>query len=336
MREVVEGGNRVDRKNEKRSNRELVSHKFTIDDPRDRLICSASRPINIFQCVGHFLWITQGNFNLDAISYYQPIAAKFSSDNIKMIGAYGLRLFGIDHLNQIEYILRTLDEDPGKRKAVASIYLPQFDQHGLSREEVPCTLNLQYLVRNENLLGLTYMRSQDAFKVLPYDVFVFTMLQEYVQKRLAPKHGLKLGSYYHYSGSFHVYEEDCDTISNVLDESDSQDLSMPAMPSDDLEIQLRKMNEFESIVRVNVVAHKKYKKGVDLESMFGMAEEILQDDYWRQFGYLLLCYGARELKDDEYRNMARKHLRAPYGDLADAWMNSKSSESWSPEAVPDG
>ena len=315
---------------------ELVSHKFTIDDPRDRLICSASRPINIFQCVGHFLWITQGNFNLDAISYYQPIAAKFSSDNIKMIGAYGPRLFGVGHLNQIEYILRTLDEDPGKRKAVASIYLPQFDQHGLSREEVPCTLNLQYLVRNGNLLGLTYMRSQDAFNVLPYDVFVFTMLQEYVQSNLAPKDGLRLGAYHHYSGSFHAYDRDLDGITNVLGERNSVDLSMPPMPSDDAAPQLRKMNEFESIVRANVATRKKHKKGMDFESMFGMAEAILQDDYWRQFGYLLLCYGAHELDDDEYQNMARKRLRAPYGDLADAWLNRKSSESGRPVAMPDG
>ena len=322
LREVVEGGSRVDRKDEKRNNMELVSHKFAIADPRDRLICSTSRPINIFQCVGHFLWITQSNFQVDAISYYQPIARKFSSDDIRLIGAYGPRLFGIGHMNQIKYILDTLDEDPGKRKAVASIYLPHFDQHGLPKEEVPCTLNLQYLVRDDNLLGLTYMRSQDAFKVLPYDVFIFTMLQEYVQNNLVLKHGLKLGSYHHYSGSFHVYDEDLGRISNVLDECDSGNLSMPPMPPNDPEIQLGKMNEFETIVRTNVVAQDKHRKGIDFESMFGMAEEILQNDYWRQIGYLLLCYGAHKLKDNKHQEAARAHLCAPYGDLVDMWLKT--------------
>lgn len=318
LRDVVNDGSRVSRKKAKRDSWELVSHRFTIDDPRDRLIHSASRSINIFQCIGQFLWITQGNFNVDAISYYQRKAKEHSSDQIRVIGAYGPRLFGVGHMNQIQHILDTLHEDSGKRKAVASIYLPQFDQHGLPKEEVPCTLNLQYLVRGERLLALTYMRSQDAFNVLPYDAFVFTMLQEYVQCRLAPGCSKELGSYYHYSGSFHAYEKDRERIMSVLAEPDSKDLPMPRMPRKDVQLQLKDMNEFESIVRTGVEASKKRGATVDLESMFELAENMLHEDYWRQIGYLLILYGAYKLKDRKHEDMARDRLRAPYGELVDA------------------
>lgn len=318
LRDVVDGGSAVSREKTERNSSELVSHRFTIDDPRDRLIYSASRPINIFQCVGHFLWITQGNFNLDAISYYQPKAKEYSSDQIRMIGAYGPRLFGIGHMNQIQHILDTLHKDPGKRKAVASIYLPHFDQHGLPKEEIPCTLNLQYLVRDGRLLALTYMRSQDAFNVLPYDAFVFTMLQEYVQCRLAPGCSQELGSYYHYSGSFHAYEKDRERILKVLDEPDSEDRRMPRMPHDDVQLRLKNMNEFESIVRTSVAAGEKRGVPVNFESMFELADSMLREDYWKQIGYLLILYGAYKLKDSRHQDAARDRLRAPYGELVDA------------------
>lgn len=322
LRDVVGDGSAVSRKETERDSSELVSHKFTIDDPRDRLIYSVARPINIFQCIGHFLWITQGNFNLDAISYYQPKAKEHSSDQIKVIGAYGPRLFGIGHMNQIENLLDTLHQDSGKRKAVASIYLPHFDQHGLSREEVPCTLNLQYLVRKERLLALTYMRSQDAFNVLPYDAFIFTMLQEYVQCRLAPGGSKELGPYYHYSGSFHTYEKDRERILKVLDEPDSEDLRMLRMPYKDVQLRLGDMNEFESIVRTSVAAREKRGAAVNFESMFELADNMLRDEYWRQIGYLLILYGARKLQDGEHQDAARDRLRAPYGELVDAMPKS--------------
>ena len=268
------------------------------------------------------MWITQGNFNLDAISYYQPNAKRRSFDQIKVIGAYGPRLFGIGHMNQIDNILDMLHKDSGKRKAVASIYLPHFDQHGLPREEVPCTLNLQYLVREDRLLALTYMRSQDAFNVLPYDAFIFTMLQEYVQCRLAHSCSKELGPYHHYSGSFHTYKKDRDRILKVLKEPDSENPQMPPMPHKDVQLLLKNMNGFESILRTSVVAQEKHKAAVDFESMFELAGNMLRNEYWRQIGYLLILYGARKLKDSKHQDAARDRLRAPYGELVDAATES--------------
>jgi hypothetical protein len=46
------------------------------------------------------------------------------------------------------------------------------------------------------------MRSNDVFLGVPYDVFSFTMLQEYIAMRT----GFQLGSYFHNAGSFHLYE----------------------------------------------------------------------------------------------------------------------------------
>ena len=314
---IIIHGEKVARKDVKRNIKELVSYKFELQNPRDRLLFDETRPLNIFQCIGHFLWITQGNFNLEAIEYYVPRAKDYSSDGIKVIGAYGPRLFGIQHLNQMEHILRVLDEDPSKRRAVASVYLPQFDQHGLPHEEIPCTLNLQYLIRQNQVQSVIYMRSQDALKVLPYDLFIFTMLQEYVQNRLKPKYDqFELGKYNHFSGSFHVYETDLDVAKKIVSNTKTSSFQMPPMPHSKLHFKLRDMNKFESIVRTKVVAKIDHNVGFDFDSLFTMVEDFLIDPYWKQFGYLLLCYGAFKVKDSTNEEKALQLLDENYKRLA--------------------
>lgn len=321
LSETVNNGDDVIRKDPTRNIKEIVSFEFEIEDPNDRLLYDEIESINIFQCIGHFLWITQGTFNLDAIEYYVPWIESLSSDNYKLIGAYGPRLFGIEHLNQIEHLLAVLDNDPSKRRAVASVYLPQFDQHGLVHEEIPCTLNLQYLIRQDKVQAVTYMRSQDALKVLPYDVFIFTMMQEYVKNRLKPKYEtFELGKYNHFSGSFHVYHDDLDKVNKIISNNQTSDFKMPPMPHRDVKFRLQDINKFESIIRTEVIAKIEHNVNIDFDSLFKMVSTFLQEDYWKQFGYILLCYGAIKIKDEKYQKAAYDQLDKEYKRFVDLYL----------------
>jgi len=76
------------------------------------------------------------------------------------------------------------------------------------------------------------MRSNDVVWGLPYDVFLFTMLQEMLAQTL----DLELGSYIHVAGSFHLYERHLALARRVLDESPPAITEMPPMqPVSDLE-----------------------------------------------------------------------------------------------------
>lgn len=313
LKTILEEGHEVKRENSKRNIRELIGHTFKIENPLERLLCDDVRGLNIFQCVGQFLWITQGNFNLEAIKYYQPLSEKFSSDGVKMIGSYGPRLFGIEHLGQVDHLIKVLAEDPSKRRAVASVYLPQFDQHGLSGEEVPCTLNLQYLIRENNVQSVTYMRSQDAFKVMPYDIFLFTMLQEYIKNQLKPKYSeFSLGTYNHFSGSFHIYETDIPQIEEVLKNLTTCDEKMPEMPSKDVKIRLRNLNKFESTLRTMTSAKIEFGVDINYESIFKMLEKLQKDDYWKQMGLILIAYSAIKTKNDQALKQTYEQLSSTY------------------------
>lgn len=301
LEKVLKNGTVVTKNDEKRTYIELIGHQFTLENPRDRLLSDDTKSMNIFQCVGQFLWTTQGNFNLPPIQYYQPIAKNYSSDGVRMIGAYGPRLFGIGHLNQMEHILNMFEKDDTKRKAVASIYLPQFDQHEKEHEEVPCTLNLQYLIRDGKLHAVTYMRSQDAYNILPYDVFLFTMLQEYVVAYLQAAHEIELGSYHHFSGSFHVYKKDKTNIESIIKNKSNSKVIMEKMPFEDVQRKINQLNEFEASLRNTVIMYKKKKLKVDFDLFYGTIEESFSEKYWKQLALILLCYGTLKMNDDSFK-----------------------------------
>ena len=325
LKEVKEKGILINR-GKKRSLKELISYQFKIEDPRDRIIFNKNFELNIFQCVGQFLWITQGSFNAEAITYYVPFSERYSSDGIRMIGAYGPRLFGIQHMNQIKHVIDILDEDTSRRRAVASIYLPQFDQHKVS-DEVPCTLNLQYLIRDKKIHAVTTMRSQNAFRLLPYDVFLFTMLQEYINAVLTTAHDLSLGSYNHYSGSFHIYDDEIPLIEKVLEDDSTYSYKMESMPSKNIILKLQKLNKFESMVRTTISSHEKRKNPVDFNFMFEVLNDSFDDKYWKQLALLLVCYGAIVLKNNENRELAFKQLDPMFQYLAKMYIDKEARKN---------
>jgi thymidylate synthase len=80
---------------------------------------------------------------------------------------------------------------------------------------------------------------------LPYDVFLFTMLQE----MLAVTLGLDLGVYVHVAGSLHLYERHVSLAKRVLAEAPPLTYPMPVMAS------LSGLNDFlaaERATRLNL------------------------------------------------------------------------------------
>jgi hypothetical protein len=109
------------------------------------------------------------------------------------------------------------------------------DRHDLTyhSKDVPCTCLLQYFIRDGKLNAVTYMRSNDIILGTAYDVFVFTMLQEYIANAL----GVDMGAYTHVAGSLHIYEKNFDFIESAQNSTVlvGNILTMPDMPMDGFE-----------------------------------------------------------------------------------------------------
>jgi thymidylate synthase len=125
---------------------------------------------------------------------------------------------------------------------------------------------------------LTTIRSNDAYLGLPHDIFCFTMLQEVVARTL----GVELGSYRHFVGSLHLYDQDRAEAQQYLDEGAQATVAMPSMPPGDPIPSIQKVLDAEFRVR----------RGEDID-----ADKCGVIPYWADLIRLLQVFEARRKRN---------------------------------------
>ena len=176
---------------------EIINAITVIEDPKDNLVTSPIRKLSHKYAIGELLWYLSGSNKLDAIANYSKAWNKLSDDGETVNSAYGYRIFEKFGFDQWEYVKGLLKADHNSRQAVIHIKEPNPEK----TKDLPCTVALQYFIRDGKLYATTYMRSNDIWLGFPYDVFTFTCLQI----KMAFELGVGIGSYTHISGSLHLY-----------------------------------------------------------------------------------------------------------------------------------
>ena len=176
---------------------EIINAITVIEDPKDNLVTSPIRKLSHKYAIGELLWYLSGSNKLDAIANYSKAWNKLSDDGETVNSAYGYRIFEKFGFDQWEHVKGLLKADPNSRQAVIHIKEPNPEK----TKDLPCTVALQYFIRDGKLYATTYMRSNDIWLGFPYDVFTFTCLQI----KMAFELGVGIGSYTHISGSLHLY-----------------------------------------------------------------------------------------------------------------------------------
>lgn len=174
----------------------------TLRDPRSRLFTSAIHPeaFNPALAVARWFYLLSGSDRLADITAYSPAAARFTDDGITMPGgSHGARLFhpmaGVDQVERAVATLADLGETTG---AVLALHHPT-DQVTTTADFI-CVTSALVTIRDGRVHGMLHMRSNEAFRLLWYDLFEFTMLTEYIAARL----GLGLGCYVHSGFVFQI------------------------------------------------------------------------------------------------------------------------------------
>lgn len=221
---------------------EEFGNLLTLKNPLARLSRTETKG-TVFSCLGEFLWYMSGSDSLDFIEHYIKGYGAYSDDGLTIFGAYGPRLFNKSGIDQLAYVLAKLESSPASRKAVIQLF--DADDVAEHHKDVPCTCTLQFAVRSKKLHLHVNMRSNDAFKGLPHDVFSFTMLQELVARTL----GVGLGQYHHSVGSLHLYTDDLPRAEQFLSEGLQDDLPMSPMPQGDPTEGLSALKEAEKVIR---------------------------------------------------------------------------------------
>lgn len=154
-------------------------------------------------------WILSGRNDVESIKDYSKAISNFSNDNYHFDGAYGPRV-----VDQIRYIVDSLAEDINTRQAVLTIWRA----NPRVSKDIPCTISIQWLIRDGYIYCIDNMRSSDIWLGVPYDIFNFTMLTGYIMLLLRERgiNNLKLGNLYLNAGSQHLYENNWEKAKQLL------------------------------------------------------------------------------------------------------------------------
>lgn len=253
--------------------REVVGCCLELTNPRARLSRTETRRREV-STIAELCWYLSGSNAGAPIVFYLQQYAKDMEEDGTIHGGYGPRLFGTAPDARLRTVIHSLKANPSSRRAVVQI----FDHTDLGPErfkDVPCTCTLQFLLRDDGVHLVVNMRSNDAVRGLPHDVFAFTMLQELVARSL----DVEVGRYIHMVGSLHVYDRDQDVVANYLGEGWQSTIEMPPMPLGDpwdnvsqllaAEAQIRGFTPFEAI-------------------------KLPADDYWADLARVLAAWVAKK------------------------------------------
>lgn len=179
---------------------EILNAITVVKDPTRMIVTSPARKLPMRYAVGELLWYLSGSEKLKDIKLFSSVWDRMSDDGETVNSCYGHKIQHFYGFDQWQDVIDRLKADPNTRQAVIHIKNPRpiTDQ----TKDTPCTLSLQFLLRDGRLNLTTTMRSNDIWTGVPYDMFSFCAMQV----MLAMKLGVDVGNYTHQAGSLHIYE----------------------------------------------------------------------------------------------------------------------------------
>lgn len=188
--------------------KEIRNYQFTIQKPEQTII--SVRNISLNYLCGELSWYMSGSNDLKYIAKFGSLWNKMTDDGKTVNSAYGDIIFNRHNFNQLETMINLLKTDKNSRRAVININVP--NKNVITTHDEPCTICLQFLIRDDKLHLTTMMRSNDIWFGLPYDIVFFTCLQRVMAKEL----NVECGTYTHFATSLHMYLRDEDNIKDVI------------------------------------------------------------------------------------------------------------------------
>ena len=279
--------------------RECLGMTFAITNPRDRLLFIPERKFSLQYVMAEILWYMLGEDSTDWIGNYSSMWKNISDDGKTANSAYGARIFkphrrvANGRFSQWQYVKEELKRDSDSRRAVIHIRTPEDSVD--AKLDVPCTLALQFFVRNGQLCLVANMRSTDLIFGLANDVPAFTFIQEMMAFEL----GLELGPYIHVSNSLHIYERHFEMCENILKGVVRYASSAKPMPRIKLPMPIESLNSLQSVARST--EDPLLLRRLHANLLLGL-DDGSYDALWRDWARILLLHRADKLKFQDVRN----------------------------------
>lgn len=136
----------------------------------------------------------------------EPIPAMGRFPNFEV--SYGKRLFDIDGKNHKEWVINKLRKNPDTKSATISTLFPGEEQ----KTNISCVTTLDFKIRNGKLACTAFVRSQDAYKKLQWDILFLGQLTEKIAKEVS----IPVGQLNSFIVSEHIYSTDFNEVMGLL------------------------------------------------------------------------------------------------------------------------
>lgn len=207
--DLLDKGHIMETKNIRGNTKELCNYMFTIDDLDEEYISLKTGKTNLTYLAAELLWYWSARNDVEFIGKFAKLWKVLSDDGVTNNSAYGYILQKKHGFDQIEKVIELLKYDPYSRRAVININVP--NEKVIETKDEPCTVCLDYQIRNGKLHCTCVMRSNDMNFGLRNDLGFFISLQKYIAKKL----NVPVGTYTHFAMSIHFYDRDFKFVKDV-------------------------------------------------------------------------------------------------------------------------
>lgn len=213
--------------------REVVGWSGCLADPHSNFLLNERRRMSPQYAAAEVLHHLSFTRDVRMLLPYAPQYEKWSEEDGTMHGAYGGRWknqvgfllkrqshedrHDVKFENQLQLALQLLHDRPNTRQCVVTTWDSSDFIHALEgdKRNLPCSVMVQLMLREFpfdtlQLDMLAYVRSNDLWLGVPYDVFAFTCVQKLLADALdacLEDVDVVMGEYHHSVGSLHVYDE---------------------------------------------------------------------------------------------------------------------------------
>ena len=205
-------------------NRELVGMSYELTNPTSTEIDNSVRAFDIENAEKFYQWVLSGSSDMSIMKDITKRAIQFDREVDGRNPHYGPRI-----INQIDFVVDELWDNPGSRRACIMILDHRDKSFAIAKRdrntiEYPCTVMLNYFIRDGYLNAHTTMRSNNMCSTVCYDNYNFCRLQEEILCRLNTRGDLlgreprcHLGSYFHYILNAHIIPGEIKRSDKILE-----------------------------------------------------------------------------------------------------------------------
>jgi thymidylate synthase len=212
---------------------EKIGYRFTICEPKKDDIYPITKSEKRNKVMKNYIdqeviLFDQGNNNSDGqMSKLSKVWEMISNDDGTINSNYGLMVYymadagNLQHqpeqglINQWEWAKNRLVERADTGQAYLHFNRP-CHQWTKNRDQ-PCTIFIQFIIRNDQLHLFGFMRSNDLIYGTPYNISYFIRLMHRMIVELKPHYpNLRIGNYTHNATSLHIYKRNFDKVRAML------------------------------------------------------------------------------------------------------------------------